>query len=157
MTGARLILNENDLFGLPDPLRGLVRFACTRMTRSYKPVTLALMMGLADDKGRVALEALAYQFYGFYLNRELLGLPVERRPFALDPPVEHGTSDARGLLVRYPLERFRRAGHVEYAERDIVRLTPDGLAGALSPDMRHLVGLCCGESIGRYYDLLLTA
>jgi len=148
------MLDERDLFGLPPRVRELVLFACTHMSRSYKPVVLSLIVGLADARGRVSIEALAHQFYGFYLNRELLGLPVERRPFALDPPSRSNVKEAEALLRRYPLARFAKAGHLASLGRRTVLLAPAVLASQLTGEARTLAVECCWRAVTRYYDLL---
>jgi len=144
------VLTDADILGLPESVRRLVRFACTHMVRSYKPVTLALMVGLADDQGRVGLDALAHQFYGFHPNREILGLSVERRPFALDPPSRGGVGDARSLRVECPIDRFQRAGHLVMLPSGVLRIVPEEAERGLVPEARMLTINCCQRAVSRY-------
>lgn len=67
-----------ELRWLPPEAQELVRFACTRMVHSYKPV---LMLAIMDQLPAVELPAgvIADAFVRFYAERESRGLPVERR------------------------------------------------------------------------------
>jgi len=149
------MLNEDDLFGLSKGLKSLVTFACSHMTRSYKAVVLAALMQLVDDSARASVDALAHQFHGFYLNREMLGQPVERRPFALDPPSGNSMADVLTLLWRYPLERFRRAGHVMRVGGHVLSLLPASLWQDIGMEERMQVWNCCQRALRRYYERLV--
>jgi hypothetical protein len=122
------------------------------MARSYKAVALLFMAGLADDSGRVSVDALAHHFYGFYLNRELLGLVAEKPPYAFDPPSRHSAADARKLLLRHPLERFRLAGFLGACNGGLVQLRPDEFRDCASDEVRSGVQRCCTRVLRHYYQ-----
>lgn len=67
-----------ELGWLPPEAQQLVRFACTRMVHSYKPV---LMLAIVDQlpAAEFPAGAIADAFVEFYVDREHQGLPVERR------------------------------------------------------------------------------
>jgi hypothetical protein len=67
-----------ELGWLPPEAQELVRFACTRMIHSYKPVlTLAIMDQLPATEFPAGM--IADAFVQVYADRERQGLPVERR------------------------------------------------------------------------------
>lgn len=70
--------DPSELGWLPPEVQDLVRFACTRMVHSYKPV---LMLAIMDQLPAVEFSAglIADAFVQFYADRERQGLPVERR------------------------------------------------------------------------------
>lgn len=67
-----------ELDWLPPEAQQLLRFACTRMVHSYKPVLmLAIMAQLPATE--IPASVIAEAFVAYYVNRERQGLPVERR------------------------------------------------------------------------------
>ncbi len=100
-------------------------FARSRnLTKSYKPVLLLALLSLVDRDGAAPLDALARAFLGFYLDRQRRGLPPE-----LDGPLAEpervSLADARLLIVKYPLDRFRIKGFLELSPAEgLVRFHP---------------------------------
>lgn len=68
-----------ELAYLPPEAQELMRFACTRMVHSYKPV---LMLAILEQLPALSFpfDPVAEFFVRFYQEREKQGLPVERRP-----------------------------------------------------------------------------
>lgn len=120
------MLADTDMFGLPEAVRRLVRFACTHMVRSYKPATLALMLGLADDRGRTGL----------------------------DPPSRGGVCDERVLLVECPIDQFERARHLEMLPSGVLRIVPEEVERGLVTEPRVLAVNCCQRAVSCYYRKL---
>ncbi|HEU4323879.1 MAG TPA: restriction endonuclease [Roseiflexaceae bacterium] len=94
------------------------------LTKSYKPVLLLALLALVDRDGAAPLDALARVFLDFYLDRQRRGLPPE-----LDGPLAQpervSLADARLLIVKYPLDRFRIKGFLELSPADgLVRFHP---------------------------------
>jgi hypothetical protein len=64
---------------LPAGAQELLRFACTRMVHSYKPVLMGILLDQLPDLD-FPLANVTERFVDFYRERERAGLPVERRP-----------------------------------------------------------------------------
>ncbi len=69
---------SEDLSWLSDEAQRLIRFACTRMVHSYKPVLVGIFL---DELPRLCMpmSAVADSFLAFYRGRLAAGLAVERR------------------------------------------------------------------------------
>ncbi|MCX7599641.1 MAG: hypothetical protein N2512_12360 [Armatimonadetes bacterium] len=71
-------MDEYLLSLLPEPSRELVRFACTRMQHSYKPVLMRIFIEALPNL-TVPMDEVADKFTAFYLDREARCLTVESR------------------------------------------------------------------------------
>ena len=103
-----------ELRWLPPEAQELVRFACTRMVHSYKPV---LMLAIMDQLPAVEFSAgvLADAFVQFYADRERRGLPVGRRGSRFSQEQQFDAAACR--LTATDILR-----HVFYRERGCLRL-----------------------------------
>lgn len=70
--------NEDEMSWLAPAARELLRFACTHMVHSYKPVLMDILLSELPDT-EFPFETVARRFVEFYRDRERRGLPVERR------------------------------------------------------------------------------
>ncbi|MBC7288119.1 MAG: hypothetical protein H5T86_08780 [Armatimonadetes bacterium] len=64
---------------LPASVRGLLRFVCTRMQRSYKPVLFQIFVSRLPSM-EFPMHGVVEEFCEFYRDRARKGLVVERRP-----------------------------------------------------------------------------
>ena len=67
-----------ELLWLPPRAQELVRFACTRMVHSYKPVLMGIFLEYLPQL-EFPFSEVAERFTAFYRARWEQGLPVERR------------------------------------------------------------------------------
>lgn len=66
---------------LPGGVRELVRWSCTRMSHSYKPVLMSILAQQVPSL-EPPLSLVKERFVAFYEDRANRGLPVERHPCA---------------------------------------------------------------------------
>ena len=81
--------------------------ASTQMTFSYKAVMVLALLDVVDQHGKASHSALIARFHAFYLERQRLGLPTEkkrdRNPSPLLKPDEVSDAQIWQILARYPL------------------------------------------------------
>jgi len=110
-----------ELGWLPPEAQELVRFACTRMLHSYKPV---LMLAIIDQLPAVEFPVgvIADAFVRFYADRERQGLPVERRgsPFMAGQRVDQRRCGQTAVKVLWWV--FWRQHNLLRLDRDMVVL-----------------------------------
>lgn len=71
-------MDSRQLQGLPEEVQGLLRFVCSRMVHSYKPVLTQIFMAKLPALAFPASE-VSREFVAFYRDCQNRGLPVERR------------------------------------------------------------------------------
>ncbi|MGD9495032.1 MAG: hypothetical protein AB7Y46_01855 [Armatimonadota bacterium] len=69
---------SDELSWLSEEAQRLVRFACTRMVHSYKPVLMGIFLDELPNL-RLPMRVVAQRFADYYRERWEAGLPVERR------------------------------------------------------------------------------
>lgn len=67
-----------ELSWLSEEAQRLVRFACTRMVHSYKPVLMGIFLDQLPNL-RLPMRVVAQRFADYYRERWEAGLPMERR------------------------------------------------------------------------------
>lgn len=141
-----------ELEWLPVEAQELVRFACTRMVHSYKPV---LMLAIIDQLPATEFPAstIADAFERFYLARETQGLPVERRGCRF---VVNGGVD--GMICRRTSEAtlkdvFETLRHCLELRKGIVTLSElDGWRVLKQNEHVRVVAKLLEAAIGTFYD-----
>jgi hypothetical protein len=78
-----------------------------KLTFSYKPVLVKVMLDNVDSAGQLSKDELTHAFRQFYIERSQVGLKSEksrdRNPSPLLDPEETTNDQIWQILVRYPL------------------------------------------------------
>lgn len=119
-----------DLSWLPEESQRLLRFACTRMVHSYKPVLTGVLLDRLPEL-RVPLAEVQDAFVAFYLQREEAGLPVERRGTLLMLGESVAPEAARSTAKNVLRLVFQANGYAKLG-RGMVVLCPSAAWGGLA-------------------------
>lgn len=145
-------LNCWQMLLLPEPVQELMRFACTRMVHSYKPVLVGIFLDRLPELV-FPFSDVAVDFVAFYLRRQYEGLPIERRSSAF---VVNGRVDVGACCVTAAkVIRFVFQPSRSYAtlRGGTVRLGPPELWMPLgSANLRQTAGELLRRSLVEFYD-----
>ena len=128
-------------------------FAKSRnLSKSYKPVMVKAVFKLVDRDGKVKMEDLVKEFRDFYVQRAMVGLPVEFGVPLLKDPASASDRAIKRLIITNPLERFLIKNYFEYdPDEDILQIAPQ-----LWQELRHYEMLdvlkSADEQIAYYYN-----
>ena len=124
------------------------------MAASYKPVMLRALLDLADDSGRVNLEAAARAFHEFYRQRDRAGVKVERTSSRMAEPDRVTADVAREVMLSMPFKKFEQRKFLRY-DRDVayLRFAP-ALWRQLTPENLGAIKTTCAVKIDAYYERL---
>jgi len=143
---------SEDLSWLSDEAQRLIRFACTRMVHSYKPVLVGIFL---DRLPRLSMpmSAVADSFLAFYRDRWQAGGTVERRGCAF---VERGMIDdhacriTAGKVVRQVVADANGWATVSGGE---VRFTPPSAWCELGePAARSVARTALSRALAEFYE-----
>lgn len=141
---------------LPPQAQELLRFACTRMVHSYKPV----LVGIFLDRLPLLtfpFSDVARDFVAFYRDREAKGLPVERRSagFVVNGGVDGDQCAATaGKIIREVFQPSRSYAALAGGE---VRLGPPRLWRMLGDgEVRDIARRLLGRALDEFYERIAT-
>lgn len=136
---------------LPEPSQRLLRFACTRMQRSYKPVLTGILLKRLPSL-RVPLSEVQDEFVAFYQAREQQGLPVERRQADI---LQNRVFDARvaRIVAKQILKVvFAKVGFVRFADDKLVLQPASAWHGLASEPARTKAMAALRRALSDFYE-----
>lgn len=140
-----------ELSWLPEEAQDLMRFTCTRMVHSYKPVLVGIFLDQLP-RLRFPFETVAERFLAYYREREQRGVTVERRGCFF---LKGGIIDARAcadtarMVIRLVLSR---KGYASIAEGYVV-LGPPRVWGHLAePSTKSSAERLLRQALTDFYE-----
>ena len=91
------------------------------MSYSYKPVLLKVMLGYADEKGKVRIDGIIDYFMEYYEYRRKKGYPIEKKN-SIYYRGNYTRNSVRNNILSNPFKRFedmrfmKRCKEIEYVE-----------------------------------------
>jgi hypothetical protein len=146
-----------EMLMLPPRAQELMRFACSRMVHSYKPVLVRIFLDRLAALSFLFAD-VARDFVAFYGDREARGLPIERRGswFIASRRVdeERCAAVAHGA-IRNGLDRYH--GYAS-ADRGEVRLGHPGAWQQLQePANRDIADQLLARALTAFFDRITTS
>lgn len=142
---------------LPEAAHDLVRFLCTKMLRSYKPVLGKIIVDQLPDTV-IPISHITDRFVEYYRHRAAEGLPVERIGC---PFVVFGVID-EDMCARKCVERLKRVfqhghGYVEVVD-DYCRLSDrDGWGLLATEPERQIACRMMDDSLRHFFNRISDA
>lgn len=136
---------------LPEEAQHLLRFACTRMVRSYKPVLTGILLDRLPDM-EFPLRPVQDEFAEFYLRREEQGLPVERRGafFGHGGQVDtHAAALTAEKIVRFV---FQVHGYARLSAGTVTLGGEAAWLGLAHPSGLWLARECLSQALADFYQ-----
>lgn len=136
---------------LPEEAQHLLRFACTRMLRSYKPVLTGILLDRLPEM-EFPLKGVQDEFATFYLSREEQGLPVERRGafFGHDGKVDaHAAMLAAEKVIRFV---FQAHGYARLSAGTLALERHTAWFGLVGETASVLAKTCIAEALAGFYQ-----
>ena len=136
---------------LPEPSQRLLRFACTRMVHSYKPVLTGILLERLPSL-RVPLAEVQDQFVAFYQAREQQGLPIERRQTAILRNGAVEASAARIVAGKILWGVFRVQGFAHLCGGELILQPASAWYGLASEPARTKAMAALRRALSDFYE-----
>lgn len=136
---------------LPEPSQRLLRFTCTHMVHSYKPVLTGILLKRLPSL-RVPVSEVQDEFVAFYQAREQQGLPVERRRTYIrrDGAVEPRA--ARNVAKDILRNVFAVAGFIRFDGNDLILQPASAWHGLASEPARTKAMAALRRALSDFYE-----
>ncbi len=136
----------------PEKLSDLLDYCKTmKMSYSYKPVLILALLHSGDENGRISIEQAATYFRGYYSDRKMQGLPIEKkRCIYLRDDVTDNQIIAN--LIANPVKALVESGYFFYDEASHVLSVSPEIWAAADSSGKSMITEICRQRLKDYYE-----